>query len=204
MSTLTSTQQVQLDGSGQTHRSAEPPHSATRPLHKVKRLKTSSFLGYLLFLQRNKQLSEDQERFLLKLQGKVKFEELEAAILLLKKLLGSPRSAARSKEDLELALRKCGRLPAKSRTPEVRRIGVGYRDKGSLRPKHRPPAVPGLCWWSEDLDPALLQKPEEPRWITAEELFGRERYDPIQELALRAVFGQNLNRLLPTFEDPVS
>lgn len=200
MSILNTNQNVQLDGSGQTHRSAEPPHSVTRSDSKIKRLKTSTFLGYLLFLQRNKSLSEDQERFLLKLQAKVKFEELQSAILLLQKLLASPRAAARSKEDLELALRKCGRLPAKSSRPEVRRIGVGYRDKGSLRPKHKPPAVPGLMWWSEDIDPALLHKPEEPCWITAEELFGPERYDHIQELALRAVFGQNLNTLLPTFE----
>lgn len=171
-------------------RPAEPPRSASRP-PKRKRLKTSTFLGYLLFLQRNKQLSDTQERFVLRLQAKVKLEELTSAIKLLVGLTESPRAAARAKSDLELAKERCGRIEAKSIRQEQRRIGVGYRDKGSLRPTHRAKEVPGLQWWSDDLHPALLHPPEEPTWITAEELFGRERYDPIQELALISVFGQS-------------
>jgi hypothetical protein len=52
-------------------------------------------------------------------------------------------------------------------------------------------------WWSEDLQIALLEEniPDEPRWITAEELFGTEGYEPIQELALRAVLTQTLSYL---------
>lgn len=200
MDSLTTTgKDVRMDAKAKCSRPAEPPRSVTRTLPE-RRLKTSTFLGMLLFLQRNNRLSEDQERFVLKLQGKVKFEELQSAIELLRRLTESPRAAARASQDLEACLRKCGRLPAKSRPAENRRIGVGYRDKGSLRPKHKPHAEAGLQWWSEDLQPALLHPPEEPRWITAEELFGKDHYDPIQELALRAVFGQNLSQMLPRGE----
>jgi hypothetical protein len=42
------------------------------------------------------------------------------------------------------------------------------------------------AWWSEDIAPALLTKPEDPQWVTADEFYGPERYDYIQELALIA------------------
>lgn len=189
-------------------RPAEPPRAVSRPQQdsgkpKSGRLKKSTFLGMLLYLQKSGQLSEDQERYLLRLQGTVQEQELLAAIELLRHLVASPRSAARAKQDLEAARQRCPRLQAKSVLPERRRIGVGYRDKGSLRPSARPSEVPGRMWWSDDLHPALLPKfiPEEPRWITAEELFGTEGYEILQELALRAVLTQTLN-YLPTTRNP--
>lgn len=163
----------------QTKRPAETPPSVTRPL-KEKRLARSTFLGYLLFLQRNKQLSYEQELFVIRLQAKVKLEELTAAMELLTKLSLSRRSVARAKDDLEYAKAKCGRIPAKSITPEARRIGVGYRDKGALRPSHRPRAESPDMFWSEDLSPDLSIQPEEPTWISSEELFGTEQYAQIK------------------------
>lgn len=177
-------------------RPAEPPRAVSRPSNE-RRLKKSTFLGYLLYLQKIQRLSEDQERYLLRLQSTVQEQELLSAIELLRALVASPRSAARAEQDLRAVQSRCPRLQAKSVLPERRRIGVGYRDKGSLRPSHRPSEIPGRMWWSDDLRPALLVIPEEPRWITAEELFGSEGYDPIQELALRQVWGQNSPRLLP-------
>jgi hypothetical protein len=182
-------------------RPAETPHSVSRP-PKEKRLNRSTFLGYLLYLQRQHRLSEEQERFVIRLQSKANLEELAASIDLLTKLSNSERSAARAKMDLELAFQRCGRIPAKSKTPEVRRIGVGYRDKGALRPTHRPHAIGSEAWWSEDLAPALLVQPEEPCWISSEELFGMKRYSEIQELALRQVFAQKTQTLLPIYEVP--
>lgn len=164
----------------QTKRPAEAPHSVSRPLTE-RRLNRSTFLGYLLFHQRNRRLTEEQERFVIRLQSKVKLQELTAAIELLKKLSLSPRSAARAQSDLELALRKCGRISAKSITPEARRIGVGYRDKGALRPSHRPrEESPDDLLWSQDLSPDLSIQPEEPTWISSEELFGTEQYAQIK------------------------
>lgn len=174
-------------------RPAEPPRTVTRTSNE-KRLKRSTFLGYLLYLQKNNRLVEDQQRYLLKLQSTVNEEELVASIELLRGLMQSPRSAARAEKDLQAVIQRCPRIPAKSPLPEQRRIGVGYRDKGSLRPLTRPSEEPGLMWWSDDLLPTLLERniPEEPRWITAEELFGMKGYDPIQELAMLAVLSQNL------------
>lgn len=171
-------------------RPAEPPHSVTRASHEERRQKRSVFLGYLLYLQRNNRLAEGQERYLLNLQAKVREEELLSAIRLMQALSLSPRSAARAEKDLEAVRSRTPNLPAKSILQEQRRIGVGYRDKGSLRPKHKPRPESGVAFWSEDLP--LLEKntPEEPRWITAEELYGPEMYEITQELAFMAVLSQ--------------
>ena len=164
----------------QTKRPAETPPPVTRLPKSGKRLNRSTFLGMLLFLQRNRELTDEQERFVIRLQAKVKLEELTAAIELLTKLSNSSRARARAKEDLELAREKCGRIPAKSITPEARRIGVGYRDKGALRPSHRPREESPEMFWSEDLSPDLSIQPEEPTWISSEELFGTNQYAQIK------------------------
>jgi hypothetical protein len=152
----------------------------------------------LLILQSQQKLSEDQERYVIKLQGKVKEEELFAALKLFTNLRKSTRALARAKEDLENTFQRCPRIPAKSRLPEPRRIGVGYRDKGALRDPTKPGTIYPRMVWSDDIAPALLSPPEEPRWISADEL-SELRHNPIQELALLAVFGYNLlSPLLPS------
>lgn len=196
----TTSSRLLIPNQGEVKRPAETPVSVSRP-PREKRLNRSTFLGYLLYLLRQKKLSEEQERFVITLQSKVNLQELTAAIELLTKLSNSNRSAARAKDDLELAYQKCGRIPAKSKTPEERRIGVGYKDKGALRPTHKPRLHGSRAWWSEDLAPALLVLPEEPRWISSEELFGPEQYSEIQMLSLRSVFGQTEKRLLPRLEE---
>jgi len=175
---------------------AEPPRAATRTSTE-KRLKKSTYLGILFTLQYEGQLTDEQGRYLLKLQSTVKFEELQSAYELMESYRRSPRSRARASEDFEHVLRTCPRLPAKSIIPEGRRIGVGYRDKGSLRPSHKPRAEQPRMWWSEDLAPALLNPPEEPCWISSEELFGPKRYSEIQMLAFDQYFIQNSNGLNP-------
>jgi hypothetical protein len=54
-------------------------------------------------------------------------------------------------------------------------------------------------FWSEDLP--LLEKntPEEPRWITAEELYGPEMYDTVQELALLSYLNQTSSYAITFF-----
>jgi len=62
------------------------------------------------------------------------------------------------------------RTPKTVHIPEPRRIGVGYRDKGSLRPSHKRGRDHGeIVFWSEDL-PLLFPEDFEPRFITAEEV----------------------------------
>jgi len=152
------------------------------------RLRTSTYLGYLLFLTEIKQLSEDQMRYVRKLQASVRFSELEKAINLTRKLIESPRSVARARVELERLRRNCPRIDAKSILPEIRRIGVGYRDKGSLRLPHEDHEVPSRAWWSQDIEFLLLHPPEEPQWIASEQLFGMDQSEiELQILSIGAV-----------------
>lgn len=63
--------------------------------------------------------------------------------------------------------------------PEKRRIGIGYRDKGALRPLHEDRKIGEPAYWSEDIQCILpLTNEEDGRWITADEvteLVGRDR-----------------------------
>jgi len=160
----------------------------------------STRLGYLLFLQSKGRLSPGQQAFLMELQKRVKLEELERAAELLRRLLVSQRSAARAEKELQETLAWCPVLDSKSIRREQRRIGVGYRDKGSLRQPHEDHTAEPRSWWSEDIAPALLSPPEEPRWITAEEVVGRSGYNILQELALKQlVVNSPVYQSLPEF-----
>lgn len=181
------TEEVKMESSATLRRNTPPGNPKQS---QIARPKKSTYLGMLLFLQENKRLGEGQIRFVLKLQQSVKFTELERALKLLEQLKKSPRSAARARVELERIARDCPFLEAKSTTPEKRRIGVGYRDKGALRMKHEDHYAPPRMWWSEDIKAGLLNPPEEARWISAEELFGMDRYEHVQELALLAVLSQ--------------
>lgn len=55
--------------------------------------------------------------------------------------------------------------------PEKRTIGIGYRDKGSLRPLHEQRNIGEEVFWDEDISYLLpLNQLIEGRWITAEEI----------------------------------
>jgi len=57
------------------------------------------------------------------------------------------------------------------RIPEKRTIGIGYRDKGSLRPLHEQRNIGEETYWDEDLLSVLpLDYKMEGRLITAEEV----------------------------------
>lgn len=182
---------------------ADTPRLAARSSNlrkkKEERLKPSTYLGMLLFLSEQKQLVEDQLRFVRKLQGKLRFSELEKAIELCKKLKESPRSAARARVELERLTRECPRISSKSIIPEQRRIGVGYKDKGALRLSHEDHDAPSRSWWSEDIEFLLLDKPEEPTWITSEQLFGMDQKNDMQRLIMLQ-FIQNCSSTTNLFE----
>jgi hypothetical protein len=152
-------------------------------------------LGYLMFLQNRGRLSPGQLLFLLREQDSIRLEELESAITLFGKLVASPRSAARAHRDIEYTLMNCPSLDLKSRRREQRRIGVGYRDKGSLRLPHEDHKVLPRMWWSTDIAPALWTVPQEPRWLTTGEVYmGPSYLRTIQELALLQVLNNSYPR----------
>lgn len=171
-----------------------------KPEGNANRPKRSKYLGMLLFLQETQQLTEDQLRFVRQLQGRCKFTELVTAIELCRKLKESGRSAARARVELERIRQDCPRLSAKSVLREERRIGVGYKDKGALKLPHEDHETPPRMWWSADIDSGLLEKPEEPRWITSDELFGMDRYSEMQWLALHALLLNSSSTRQPFWE----
>lgn len=185
---MSTNSESQVNTSTVEQHSGEQNSSARQPdlSNESKSVKQATYLGYLLFLMERGELSEGQELFVLKLQSKLNLDQIQHSMRLLVKLSKSPRAFARSRSDIERVKASCPSLPDKSYLREQRRIGVGYRDKGACRPSHRPTSEPpDLLWWSEDIAPALLKSPEEPRFITAEELYGKEHYNLLQELALK-------------------
>jgi hypothetical protein len=83
----------------------------------------------------------------------------------------SPRVRGSFEKEIQSELSKY-RTPKTVHIPEPRRIGVGYRDKGSLRLQHEEHGMSpelDIVYWSEDV---LVLMPEDfqPRFITAEEV----------------------------------
>jgi hypothetical protein len=160
-------------------RMAETPRPVARPGNPG-RVRRSVQVALLLILKEEGKLSEGQIRTLIRIQSTLREEELSRVEELYRKLRSSPRSYARSRKDFEEVLLRTSSTPPKSKLlPEGRRIGVGYRDKGALRPSHRPRAVAPRMWWSEDI--RILHQyycpGEDPRWITSEELHGWRQRD---------------------------
>jgi len=128
-------------------------------------------LGFLLFLQYQGLLSPGQWAYLLGLQRKVNSEELDSSIGLFGRLIKSPRSAARAHKDLEQVLSHTPHLSPKSIRREQRRIGVGYRDKGTLRLPHQDHDAPQRTWWWEDITHILNLSGD---WMISEQLLAEE------------------------------
>lgn len=71
---------------------------------------------------------------------------------------------------------------------ETRRIGIGYRDKGSLRPVHKPRPEGSISCWNEDILFLLPFDPEfEARMITLEEVRSAVGYDILELLSPRKI-----------------
>jgi hypothetical protein len=128
-------------------------------------------LGYLLFLQYQSRLSPGQWAYLLGLQRRVNLQELDSACGLFRRLLGSKRSQARAEKDLQKILSSTPSLSPKSIRREQRRIGVGYRDKGTLRLSHQDHQAPPRIWWYEDLAQILHLSPS---WMISEDFLTEE------------------------------
>jgi hypothetical protein len=96
----------------------------------VSRLKLSQKIGLLLWLNRCGFLSLGGRERLLYLQAKASFEALEAGLRFAQRLT----KEVKLQSDFKHHMRELNRRPQSKRyrRSEVRRIGVGYRDKGML------------------------------------------------------------------------
>lgn len=96
----------------------------------VGRLRLSQRIGILVWLNRNNLLSIGGRERLLYLQAKASFEALEASLKFAQRLSREQKLVS----DFKHQIRELNRRPQSKRfrQSEVRRIGVGYRDKGTL------------------------------------------------------------------------
>lgn len=104
------------------------PKGRSRDL--VRRLKLSQKIGLLLWLAREGLASEGGRERLLYLQSRASFEAIEAGLKFAKRL----NSETKLQSDFQHELKELNRRPQSKRfrTRERSRIGVGYRDKGTL------------------------------------------------------------------------
>lgn len=93
-------------------------------------LKLSQKIGLLLWLNRQDLLTLGGKERLLYLQAKASFEALEAGLRFAQRL----SKEKKLQSDFQHQMRELNRRPQSKRfrQSEVRRIGVGYRDKGML------------------------------------------------------------------------
>lgn len=131
------------------------PKGKSRQL--VNRLKLGQKIGLLLWLNREELLSEGGKQRLLYLQQKASEEALLSGIKWSKRLTSEPKLQS----DFKHQLRELNRRPQSKRfrRREANRIGVGYRDKGTLPDKSesaRRKAVEESWIHFEDLDKDFL------------------------------------------------
>jgi len=127
--------------------SAEIPLPVTSNPSKTggtKRLRKGRYLGVLLYIlqaRKQKQLkyrvSRNKAIWIQDQLAVASVEELKAAQSTAKSLHTSARVRSSMAEEIERIL-KADRTPSPWSPAEKRRIGVGYRDKGTLRSHHKP------------------------------------------------------------------
>lgn len=107
----------------------------------------------MLYLASTRNLTVQQKAFLAHTQGKLNSDELQRALRIYSALCSDERFRARLRVQQAT-------VPAELSPPrpkEPRRIGIGYRDKGSLRPPHRP-SLPGEVTVSSEQEGLLRQQ----------------------------------------------
>lgn len=102
-------------------------------LRLVRALKLSQMIGLLLWLNREDVLTLGGRERLLFLQAKASFEALEAGVKFARRL----SRERKLQSDFKHQMRELNRRPQSKhfRQKEARRIGIGYRDKGTLPDK---------------------------------------------------------------------
>lgn len=132
----------------------------------------------------------------------VKLEQLDTLLIQAHRMLESPRVQGSLRHQIEKEL-SADRSPTQQFLREIRRIGVGYRDKGALRPSHSPRedqmVTPDL--WVEDVEYLLrLDHPPLEDWITAQEVLDPVLNQPhvVESLIqLQRMIGQETVTQLP-------
>jgi len=131
------------DSKGQTgHPSSRTTRHSTpnRDGISMRTLRRSTRLSVYLFIVSHFRVSDEQREYVANFQAKLNLAEVQSALKFLHTLTTDPRTRARMQipESQEKAERLVPTLRPRPINRDQRRIGVGYRDKGSLPKRARP------------------------------------------------------------------
>jgi hypothetical protein len=151
-----------------------PPHGnrSFQGFRELKGMRKSTRYGILLYLLHSKEwsLSDSQQLWIIYYSRKFSETELLRAAMIQEKLELDSLFFQRMKHDIQETHVRVPRL-SPLQLKEKRRIGIGYRDKGALRPLHQKREIGGLTVWDEDIQFLLpLDYEVQGRWISAEEV----------------------------------
>jgi len=153
-----------------TPRSIDPPvRSGSR---RKTKLKKSTYYGILLYIMSefSKDLSSEQRAWIVYYSRKLSIAELLKATNFQAKLSSEEKTLERTMHEIKRIRSRIPRLENLS-LPEPNRIGIGYRDKGALRPLTKKREIGEDSFWSDDVKsvfPSLQES--EGKWITANEV----------------------------------
>jgi hypothetical protein len=144
------------------------------------RMRKSRFLGILIYiLQKRKTLlrgkvSVNQALWIQSMIANSSVDELHSASIFASSLHHSPRVRQSLQGEINRILR-VDRTPPSYFLAEKRRIGVGYRDKGTLRPHHSTREETSVVFHLDDVEYLLPLDHNLNRedWLTAEEVLSQ-------------------------------
>lgn len=158
--------------SGQDGRTPRVVHPSIHSSRGFQRLKKSTYYGILLYILENhrQDLSENQILWIIYFSRKLDESQLLRSVKISTDLIQNEEFCRRMSKDVERIRNNVPRLEPK-KLPEVRRIGTGYHDKGSLRPLHERRNFGESVIWDEDISYLLpLNYDVKGTWITAVEV----------------------------------
>lgn len=195
MSNLHSTQGPDGLSTGQDGRHPPLGRRSNRT-HRDNRLDKAKYFGVLLLFLSDRQrwpLSDDQIFWIVYQSRKLNELQLLKAGRFHQSVLMKETTFSRLRRDIEKIYLSVPSLSPK-RIPEKRRIGIGYRDKGALRPLHLKRIIGTESWWGEDIEYLLPIEVEKDRFYTAEEVRSLTGENHL-ELALKSVRENSLLEL---------
>jgi len=156
-------------------RMADTPHTVKRTNsvspEEWRKVPRAIHLSYLLILVQDphRELNEFQLRWIAYFSGKLSETQLFRAYAFYHRLNSDETLLRRNLPMINEAHR---RIPLDGPPlPERRRIGIGYRDKGALRPLHQKREMGEMAFWDQDIISLLpLDYKVEGKWITASEV----------------------------------
>lgn len=106
----------------------------SQSVNLTRNLKKSTRLSVYLYISAHYRVEDRQREYIANFQSRLNLDEIQSALKFLHSLTTNPRLRARMRipESRELVVRLIPFQRPRPKPPDQRRLGVGYRDKGSL------------------------------------------------------------------------